>query len=164
MRHDVKHQVKEKYDTLEKSLRAHIENLSSENIQKIKKEFSSKLDDHDSRMNGLMGEIYRAVGQSWNSQNKYSLAFIWFLRSTEGFVMSQDDTMIRIMLGLTQESLAKVKNPSEISSGDLGEFQNLLKLITDPRFKMERELLETTMKIILEKKLPTISITESPKN
>jgi hypothetical protein len=137
-----------------------------ETKEEIKKEFEDKnkqlakdlkndLIRHESEITILRGEICRQMGQFWDSEKNFSVAFIWWIRGANNFAHGGDEDMTRICLSSTKNSVEKIKYGYELNYDIIGEYQRLFAGIDDKNYKIEKDLLDKAVKDTLDKKLTT---------
>ncbi len=100
----------------------------------------------------LRGEIYRTLGEYWNSQKNFETSFLWWVRSSEQFNRGGDAKMVRIALGSAKDVVSKVDYGVSLSPSIIGEYQRLMTLISDNFYKIEKDLLESELKNALNRK------------
>lgn len=110
--------------------------------------------DHENKIIFLQGSVYRALGEFWNSEKSYSVAFVWWIRAAHKFALVGDERLARISLGSARDSAEKIKYGYEIDDV-LGEYQGLISEIDNDIYKIEKELLDKEVKSALERKLQT---------
>ena len=102
---------------------------------------------------GLRGEVYRTLGQFWDSQKNFATAFIWWIRAAHQYSRVKDEDMTRIALGNTKESVEKIQFATQLDYKLIGEYQRLFAEIDDKIYKIEKDLLDKAIKDALNKKI-----------
>lgn len=148
------------YKHSQRRIEEEVENKIKDEIKKInKKEKESKLliarllGDQANEISVLRADIYRTLGQFWFSRSSYSTAFIWWIRAAYNYSRADAENMVRVALSNARDSIDKIEYTYDLSTDDVGEFQRLFLEINDQRFKVEKELLEDSVKRKLKKKL-----------
>jgi tetratricopeptide (TPR) repeat protein len=122
----------------------------------IRKEFEEKnkniTENIAAEMTILRGEIYRTLGQYWDSQKSFTTAFIWWIRAAYNFASAGDENMTRISLSSAKESVEKIQYATQLDYKLIGEYQRLFSKIDDKIYKIEKDLLDKAIKKILTKK------------
>lgn len=148
-RAQIKNEVERVIDELKKK-------IEDENKQKIKiltNSLASELVKHENQITFLRGQVYRTLGQFWDSEKKYSTAFIWWVRAANNFSKAGEERLTRLALESAKESVEKVKFGFELNFDLIGEYQRLFAEIDDKIYKIEKDLLDKALKDALNRKL-----------
>jgi hypothetical protein len=101
----------------------------------------------------LRGEVYRTLGQFWDSEKKYSTAFIWWIRAAYDLSLAGEEALTRIALSSAKESVEKVESSYALDYDIIGEYQHLFSEISDKTYKIEKDMLDKAIKNALDKKI-----------
>jgi len=107
---------------------------------------ASELAKHEELMNYLRGEVYRTLGQFWDSEKSYSIAFIWWMRASSNFALAGDEKLVRISLSSACKSAKKVSSKYELTTEIVGEYQTIFGDIDSKLYRIEKELLDKEVK------------------
>ena len=123
-----------------------------EKNEQLRKSLAIDIQKHEEEITILRAEIYRTLGQYWESQNQYSTAFIWWMRAAEQFVLARDKNLARISLGAAKQNVERVQYATQLDYSLIGEYQGIFSKIPNEIYKIEKDLLEKAIKIVLEKR------------
>ncbi len=147
----IESEVKAGIEKLTDSLKKEVsEKFEGEN-KRIETQLTSDFVKHEGEIKILRAEIYRSMGQFWDSQKSYATAFLWWFRAACEFASTTDEKMTRISLESAKESLNKVPYSFHLTTQIIGEYQRLLPMVDDVKFGIEKELLKDTFKKVLAK-------------
>lgn len=144
----IKNEVEESIKNIEEKFNKEFEEKS----KMITQNFAQELVDHENMITSLRGEVYRTLGQFWDSEKKYSTAFIWWIRAAHSLSMAGEEAIARIALSSAKESVEKIKWGFELNYDLIGEYQRLFAGIDDKIYKIEKDLLDKAIKDTLSRK------------
>lgn len=147
-----KKQVKDEVEAEIKKLREEVLAESRKALEERSKEFTRSIETHSREITFVRASVYRTLGEFWDSQKNFSVAFLWWMRAANNFSKSDEDGLTRIALGSAKESVERIENSYELDSNSIGEFQRIMGKIDKKKFKIEKELLDKALKDILTKK------------
>lgn len=98
----------------------------------------------------LQADIYRTMGHFFDSEKSFSVSFIWWIRAALNYSLVQDEKLVRITLNNAVKSAENIKYKFEIEN-NMGEFQEVMSLLDDSKYKLEKELLQEVVKSIFHK-------------
>lgn len=136
--------IKKLEDELRKEIEAQVVNA--------KKEAQDGLLQHEDAIGTLRGQVYRTLGQFWDSQYVYSTAFIWWIRAVAEFVQVGNEKMARLALEASAQSAKSIESGTDLNYKLIGEYQRLFAGIPDSQYKIEKDLLDREIKGALERK------------
>ncbi|HCX38870.1 MAG TPA: hypothetical protein DHS36_01225 [Candidatus Veblenbacteria bacterium] len=127
-----------------------------EQINKEGKESQQRIADdlkkHEQMLTYLRGEICRQMGLFWESEKSYNVAFIWFLRAANYFASSDEESLARTHFNFAVRMLNKVEGGKfSLDPNIVGEYQSMLEGIDDKKYRLEKQMLEDTIKVLLSK-------------
>lgn len=143
-----------------------IENAANEHFAEVKKEMEGMVNEkmetlenmfevgmaqNEAAIGILTGQNYLTLGQFWDSEEDYNVAFIWWLRGAHQFSKISEDKLARICLSGAKSSLERIRYGSDLRTDDIGEYQKLTVEIPDS-YKIEKDLLDTAFKETLTRK------------
>jgi len=147
----IKNEVEESTKKIEEKFTKEFEKKS----KLISENLASELVKHENMITSLRGEVYRTLGQFWDSEKQYNTAFIWWIRSAHNLALAGEENITRIALGSAKESVEKIKFGFELNYDLIGEYQRLFAEVDDKIYKIEKELLDKAIKDALNRKLKT---------
>lgn len=106
----------------------------------------------NSKNRALQADIYRTMGHFFDSEKQYGVAFIWWMRAIENYVLVGEEKMTRTSLKWAKESVERISYSVEIES-DIGEYQKILALLDDSLYRLEKAALDKEVENTLNKKL-----------
>jgi hypothetical protein len=129
-------------------------------VDDAKKELSRTLEAHENRMKSMEGDIYRTLAHFWDSQESYSVAFVWWIRAAKVFSAPNVDEqkLARIALTSAKESAEKIKYGFSLTTEFVGEYQEIVKQVPD-EYKIEKDLLDSAVKDALARKPAPVAAT-----
>lgn len=147
-----KDQIKNEVEKGVKEIKEEMGKEFEEKSKETKVAFVEEIIRHDQDITGLRGEVARQMGQFWDSQKSYSTSFIWWIRSASYFAKAKDDKLTRIALNSAKDTIQNIQYAFQIDYDILGEYQKLFSEIDDGAYKIEKDLLDKSIKEALNKK------------
>lgn len=136
-------------------LKEEIEEEFEQKTQKNHMELSELIAKQEHETVTLTGSVYRTLGQFWDSEKNYGVAFIWWIRAAHKFAQSDSEKLTRIALAAAKEAVERVMFAYELDTESVGEYQKLLPEIADT-YKIEKDLLDLSIKEALKRNPPII--------
>lgn len=158
-----KNQIQSEISELAKQLKQELQNDLDQKSKSIRDQMAADIIKHEGMLSILRGEVYRTLGQFWDSEKSYSTAFIWWIRAALSFHEANDENMTRIALESAKLSVEKVENDYELSASIKGEYQTLFQNIDGVVYRIEKELLDSEVKKALNRKVTYSKSTDDKK-
>ena len=146
-----KDQIKKEVDAEVKRVKEDVLADAKKQLQEQNAELTKSINDHSQEIAYVRGEVYRTLGEFWDSQERFPTAFIWWMRAAQKF-WKNNEKLARIALGSAKESVERIDKGYLLNSDLIGEFQKIMPEIDDVRYKIEKELLDKAIKDVLIKK------------
>lgn len=150
-----KTQIKKEVSDVFDEFKNDINTANEENTKVLADNLASQLAQHESMITSLRGEVYRTLGQFWDSEKSFSTAFIWWIRAAYQFSQAGEETLVRLALSSAKDSVERIALGFELNYDLIGEYQRLFSEINDKMYKIEKDLLDKAIKDALNRKLIT---------
>lgn len=148
-----KSQIKKEADAHFLEVKEQIEKEFIEKMENLQTLFATGMSQQKNEIGKLTGQNYRTLGEFWDSEKKYSTAFIWWFRGAHQFALVSSESLARVCLSSAKESIERVAFAFELDTDTIGEYQKLILEIPDT-YKIEKEMLDSAFKATLLKKAP----------
>ncbi len=141
----IKKEVKRYFD----ELKIDLDKKYEKNKEELKNHIESQSKDIQYELNVVKAQIYRTLGQFWDSEKSYLVAFIWWMRAADYFCIADQDELARIALDKAKSSIEQITAPNRITSKDKGEFQEIMSRIDEKKYQIEKDLLKEAFNKVL---------------